>query len=319
MLISENLKLIREALGLTQGAMGTILGATAAMVRFYEAGKAEPKQIFIDKLSALIRLPQDYIKDWKVNYDEIEIDKRVVDALKLIFEIKGYESSIEDSEDISKIDEVKRKNYIARRDLTTMFNLTMPEVDDLVKLDYFSVLKFIRDKYNSPSLTISSGVTKTPSHPILFPDLADPSPSLKKKTFPEIVVSAIDHVIEARQAIEKYNQIKKDVEQIEDKNGEIYHECQKRLKNTRKKIEAMVKEFRTIGILIKDTRDFSLEKVISTATYENTSFFSSGEEDIKEVQRIYEEELENKKNEIEYYLNQIFLLKQELRSTKKKR
>jgi len=58
-MLSNNIQLIRQFLGLSLHEYGLHVGATKAMITSYEKGKALPKWVTIERIAALINMPID--------------------------------------------------------------------------------------------------------------------------------------------------------------------------------------------------------------------------------------------------------------------
>ncbi len=104
-LLSENIKNIREALGLTQFRFGVMLEATKAMVQSYENGKARPKKAILEKLTLLTGISEDDLTNKDIGIKSITADKTLVEILINVYLIHQEKAELEESErELSKFD-----------------------------------------------------------------------------------------------------------------------------------------------------------------------------------------------------------------------
>ena len=91
MLISQNIKTIRELWDLSQTSMGYVVGATKNMIQSYERGKADPPKFIIERLSKLTgfysieQLEKQYVNILFIKF----LPKKVCDAIEFIERIEN--------------------------------------------------------------------------------------------------------------------------------------------------------------------------------------------------------------------------------------
>ena len=74
--IAENIKSIRQVWGLTQPEFGKLVGATAAMIKSYENGNANPKKIVEETLSILTGFSIEELRNKNIGIKSIKPLKR---------------------------------------------------------------------------------------------------------------------------------------------------------------------------------------------------------------------------------------------------
>lgn len=79
--LSYNLKIIRGISGLNQADFGALFKVTLAMQKSYEAGKAKPDALYLQRVSSFTGVPEELLKNKRLKESDI--------GIKAEFEEKG--------------------------------------------------------------------------------------------------------------------------------------------------------------------------------------------------------------------------------------